>query len=754
VPLKRREAVKRLLREVDVAIRSESLSRASDLCIRALSIPGLSHRDAVAVKERLLEIALMMGEYEEASSILEEVRASAIRTGDRALVGRCHLNAGTLHMRRGALSQSEEHYRAAAYIFRWEVHEAGYLSRCYNNLGLLLKGRGEWRASLEFFSQALDACKETDDPEVICAVLLNRCILQRKLGLLADAWEGCLRGLGLSRDANLRLAECRYSLESAMISILREESELAMGHLQVALAGAKTLGYGRELAIAYELAGDLDLAGDLPEQALCRYGEALGIAKGIAERSDLVIEILRRIASAKLIQGDIPSALSKIRHAVEEARSVGDQWELGATLRVLGEIHAADGKLGLGIEALEESIAVMGRLSSENYELGISEAFLGGVLLRRGNTGDMIRARDHLLRARQIFGYLGWAGRVTDLDRMLAGVERNHGLFVFGGGEYIKTRTEEAVGRHGVDTGQYGLVTCDERIVGDIARWGDTEVRVLIEGETGVGKELVARTLHALSRRRESRFVAVDCGALSESLADSELFGHAKGSYTGAMKDRVGLIESAGGGTLLLDEIGELSAALQTKLLRVLETGEVRRVGENRARRVDIRLISATTKDLWKAVNEGHFRRDLYYRLKGTLIRVPALRERPGDIELLLDRFLDDQCDKHGREVRLSPEVKRMLVEYGWPGNVRELKSMVEAMVASSRDGAVIHMDQVQGFITESDSGVSLRGKLRETELEEIEKALAACNGNKTRAAKMLGINRKTLHRKIRHLNG
>jgi two-component system response regulator HydG len=292
-------------------------------------------------------------------------------------------------------------------------------------------------------------------------------------------------------------------------------------------------------------------------------------------------------------------------------------------------------------------------------------------------------------------------------------------------------------------------MACSLRRVFLQTRWGGTDVRVLIEGETGVGKELVARTLHALGRRREHRFVAVDCGALSETLADSELFGHVKGSFTGALRDRVGLIEEADGGTLLLDEVGELSEMLQTKLLRVLEERKVRRVGENTYRPIDIRVMSATTRDLGQAVEEGHFRRDLYYRLKGVLIRVPALRERRGDIDLLLDHFLRTQSERYGKTIRLSRKARMMLREYDWPGNVRELKNTVEALVVSSEDKTVVTADLLDRLMLSPHRESGHPRRLKEIEQEEIERVLSVCGGNKSKAAKMLGITRKTLYSRL-----
>lgn len=736
------------LAEIDDALSRGDTLAAEKLCVRLISRLRQDCDEALKAREKLAQIKLRSGDYTQAFRMLDELKAIATEVGNRALEGRCYLNLGTAHLRKGDYQISEEYYKAACHVFKWDVKDEKWLARGYANLGILLKARGAWGQALEDLEQAAEISSKAADEDDSCVINLASCILMRKLGRIERAWDVCVEGRRTA-DGIGHPCTCAYFLESSNICLLRHHVEMAKDYLRRGIHLALKRGYRREQVIGTEIEGDIAYEeGDMQEAGRA-YREALDLALELAKRSDLIPEIRRRIALVELDSGHTEEAYKQAKQAVAVAREIDDKWELGVSLRVMGQVHLTDNEIGLAAEALEESIAVLAGLSSENYELGISEELLGRNLLKRGNVGDVIGSRDHLLKARQIFGYLGWAGHVTEVDRLLGRIEKDHGLFVVGVGYQGMDKTEEVVGKHGVDTARYGLITCDERIVGDIARWGGTEVRVLIEGETGVGKELVARALHALGRRRENRFVAVDCGALSETLADSELFGHVKGSFTGAHRDRVGLIEEADGGTLLLDEVGELSESLQTKLLRVLEEGKVRWVGENKARPVDMRLISATTRDLWVAVEEGSFRRDLYYRLKGVLIRVPALRERRGDIELLLDHFLKLQCEEQGKRVRLSHEAMRKLLAYEWPGNVRELKSVVEALVAASGDGARIDGEAVEGFLVNSGSKSDLRGRLEEVERAEIEKALSVCGGNKSKAAKMLGISRKTLYYRL-----
>jgi len=222
-----------------------------------------------------------------------------------------------------------------------------------------------------------------------------------------------------------------------------------------------------------------------------------------------------------------------------------------------------------------------------------------------------------------------------------------------------------------------------------------TDASVLIEGESGTGKELVARAVHAASARRSQAFVAINCGALPEGLLESELFGHARGSFTGAVANKRGLFEEAQDGTLFLDEIGEMTPALQVKLLRALQSGEVRRVGENRNIKVNARIVAASNRDLKKAVEQGKFRDDLYYRLKVFPIVIPPLRDRREDILPLAETFLKRAAEKHARPVRTySPEAAQTLMRYSWPGNVRELEHAVERAVILA-PGAEIRPDDL-----------------------------------------------------------
>jgi two-component system, NtrC family, response regulator AtoC len=285
-----------------------------------------------------------------------------------------------------------------------------------------------------------------------------------------------------------------------------------------------------------------------------------------------------------------------------------------------------------------------------------------------------------------------------------------------------------------------------------IARIAQTDITVLIEGESGTGKELVARAIHQSSSRARRPFIAVNCGALPESLLESELFGHVRGAFTGAMHNKRGLFEETNGGTIFLDEIGEMSPALQVKLLRFLQDGEIKRVGSNEVLKLDVRVIAATNRRLQQMVNEGQFRSDLYYRLNVIGINLPPLRERPEDVEFLAGHFLRKFAQRMRKPVSdISGKAMQRLREYQWPGNVRELENVLERAVALAADNKLDTLDLPVAVREPSHTThVPARLSLREVERQHILETVDACNGNYDEAARVLGIGRTTLWRKLK----
>jgi DNA-binding NtrC family response regulator len=352
---------------------------------------------------------------------------------------------------------------------------------------------------------------------------------------------------------------------------------------------------------------------------------------------------------------------------------------------------------------------------------------------------DVIRLPFH---PRQLALRIGRALEQRDLDSRIAGLE-----------QAISERSRRSFAARTLVTESPAM----RQLSITLERVAPLRTTVLVQGESGVGKELVARALHFRSPRSDSPFIAINCAALPQHLIESELFGHERGAFTGAVARRAGKFELAHRGTLFLDEIGETDPATQAKLLRVLEHQEFMRVGGSRPVLVDVRLIAATNADLEQLVRSGRFREDLYYRLKVVTLSVPPLRDRREDIGVLVEGFLQQLCQANNLHPRrVSAEAMNVLVRYPWPGNVRELVNTLEAILVSSTNEEIQVSDLPPGVLArfdESGRSSAISGRsLADMEAEAIRATLASCDGSRTRAAALLGIGVRTLRRRIQEL--
>lgn len=342
------------------------------------------------------------------------------------------------------------------------------------------------------------------------------------------------------------------------------------------------------------------------------------------------------------------------------------------------------------------------------------------------------------------FDYLTKPYNLKELELTLAKAVENKSL-------KEKNETMKKIIRRHNDFHIIGESSAIKEVIGLTKRIADSMVPVMIEGESGTGKELFAKALHYWSERSEEPFVAINSGALPEQLLESELFGHVKGAFTGANQDKKGLVEAANGGTLFLDELGEMPLSVQVKLLRFLESGEFRRVGDVRERKVNVRVVAATNCNMEKEVGEGRFREDLYYRLNVVKLVIPPLRERKGDIPILIEYFLNE---KKANDKKLSNEAMRELEQYHFPGNVRELGHIIERGLLLARTEVVEAEDLLlPNKDRKMDEKVNTLSALEDVEKEHIRYVLSKMEWNKTKAAEVLGISVRNLYRKIEHFN-
>jgi DNA-binding NtrC family response regulator len=409
-----------------------------------------------------------------------------------------------------------------------------------------------------------------------------------------------------------------------------------------------------------------------------------------------------------------------------------------------------------------------GRLNRKNYDVIVTDLMMDGrkdglEVLRRAKTMSppppvlLVTAINDVPTSKQAMqeGAYDYIVKPLDLEDFRTQVNRaaERAALLKQNQSLEEQLLESSAGFEGI----IGTSRVMQQVVQTARQVANSDIPVLIMGENGTGKELIARGIHHNSRRRKQRLVALNCAGLSESILEDELFGHVRGAFTGANTEREGRFEHADGGTLFMDEIGDMPGAMQAKLLRVLENGEVVRVGSNEPIRVNVRLISATNRKLEEMVAEKQFREDLYFRIKGITILLPPLRERREDIPLLVHFFVQHAAERYSKPIEgIDPDAQQVLMNYSWPGNVRQLKNAVDTMVVLCNSNRLT-VDSLPPDIRPvagggaSSSGANVAGmSLEQLEKEAILKTLEMVHGNREQAAKLLGIGERTLYRKIK----
>ncbi len=410
---------------------------------------------------------------------------------------------------------------------------------------------------------------------------------------------------------------------------------------------------------------------------------------------------------------------------------------------------------GFEVEAVSSTRDAIRRLSETPYSLVISDIYIDD----RTGIDVLMAARQQYANCSVILmtgrgtmetvmaatrnGAFDYLAKPFELDTLLEAVRR-----AIAAREPADDETEaEELPESEMIGSSAGMV----EIYKTVSRVAPTDATVIIEGETGTGKELIARMIHRFSQRASQPFVPVDCSAIPAALLESELFGAMKGAFTGADRDRVGVFESANRGTVFLDEIGEIDAAFQVRLLRFLQERAIRPVGASREKQVDVRVVAATNRDLQKMVEEGKFREDLWFRLNVVRLTLPPLRERRVDVPLLTHYFLNKYNNRYNRDVKLTESGLATLRDFTWPGNVRQLQHLIERLTILAPNDR-IDAEAVHDAVSAMEPGAPGGETLADTETEQIRRVLAATGGNKSRAAQILGIERKTLYRKLERM--
>src|SRR6267154_5429186 len=692
-----------------------------------------------------------VGQWHEAIAIGVGALNSLGNAGDSATLGEIHGHLGSAYLRCGSIGRAERHFRAAFHILTWEVGDVAAAIKQQRRLAVMFLGQGRWQQARAELEAALACADELEISREAIGLRINLAALLLKSGDPTAAGETLSGADCLEGHSKLQLL---WNLVQAnylrVIGHPLKAMDLLPGTLQAAREGS----YSREEAITLEYMGDCHLAQREFKKALEQYELALKIAEATAPEGDIIPELCHRMGETKVRLGDPNAAIVLCERGFRVARASNDRYEECATHRVYAMAHRTAGNHKKALRIADEGIG-LGRRYEIPYELGRMLVWAGEMRVEDSSPDEQAHGRRLLWEARGIFDRVGLSQWIASIDRLL-GFDSQQGSV----SEESALVEIETLGDLDRGSLRFGIVTRNEKIceaVEILQSVAPSQIPVLITGESGVGKDLLAQALHQMGPRRKGPFVPVNCGAISVNLLDSEFFGHERGAFTGAISSREGLLASSDKGTLFLDEVGDLPLQVQAALLRVLETGEIRAVGRDDVRKVDIRIVAATNAGLEDLVSRSAFRQDLFYRLNGVRISVPPLREREEDIQALFRFFWVQACASAKKRLKVDEAVESMLGAYDWPGNVRELRHEIARAVALAADGTTVGPDAFLLQLKRRDVGSLRRNRDQREEVseerQEILLALRAHRGNKAEAARSLGgMKRTTLIYKIERL--
>ena len=711
-------------------------------------LAALAHcRELLATEDRIESVALRarirlqcsdalfrLGRLEDAREQTALALGLADACGDLGLAAKALNDLGRVQYRQGDLHEARDLYEQAFGLYR-RLGDDVRAAFVRNNLGLIHKNLCEWEAAAACLRAALDSFRRAGRFPSTAHASLNLGIVYQKSG----EWERAEECYGQAEQVFLQLAD---GLGLATVRIARGN----IARLQRRFAEAETLfadalqrarrhGAAREEVLALEFLGELDADRDRPAEALTRYDQALLLASCVAPEGDLVLELERRRAESLTRVGRLDEAQVACDRALRLAERTEDRLEFALARRAGAAIAWARGRQDDALRGWTDAARLLTQVG-ERYELACTLFELGRA------AREPREKRHHLYRASAFFAELSareWLERTDEeLQRLL------------GSGAQAPTLQGAVPGRKHRAPTLVAYSHSMQRVEALARRAAGTDLSVLITGDTGTGKELIARTIHALSSRVDRPFLAVNCGALRVELALSQLFGHRKGAFTGAHADAAGLVEAADGGTLCLDEVGELPHDVQVTLLRFLESGEYMRLGEAKVRRADARIIASTNRELRGSEGERLFRRDLLFRLNEIEIRVPPLRERLDDIVPLARHFLAFYGGFQGP--RLSADAEAVLLSHGWPGNVRELENVMKRVGALHAGAERLDATALLPFLLQTSPARPARAGA-DQERAAILAAFQQAGRNKSRVAELLGVSRKTLYARLKRLH-
>jgi|GEM_PF-1338301 len=743
------------------------------LCTAAENLLGPS--ELPSRRRHFFECALLranvfrrQGKLREALSILEPYGGAAEAAFPSLLVSERLLIEGACRFYLNELRSAEESLEAALGI-AIQNGDSRLKSRVLTMLGLVAQNKGLHETALDYFGRSKEICRVNADRYGEAAAALNMGILLCRRGTFSGAARSVERAKAIFTSIDWSIGVCRSLLAQGNISKCLGDFAAAVRCYRDADRIAGQNGFARERALAREFIGDVHFERGRYQAAENCYEEGLRIATSIAPDGDIVVEINRRLGELHLSKAEASRAMSFLRAGLKLSGKLDDKLEKGAILRCMGKAAFSRGEHSRGNTLFRKAIVTL-REAGCDFELGkthlaYAETLVDGALTSRDDVRGFESHADEALdeawssavEAGHIFGGLEsatWkAAAERCLDRVIARRGRRFHVdpVLQGGKDVARISFSPEFSRH------EGYVAVSDAMLSvwkQIHFAAGFDRPVLVTGETGTGKELVARLIHTLSSRARRPFVALNCAAVPDHLFESEFFGHKRGCFTGALTDRIGLFEEADGGTLFLDEVGELTTLQQVKLLRALQEGRIRRVGENTERPVNVRIISATNQNLEERLGKTAMREDFYYRINAEHIIVPSLRERPEDILPLIAFCLCVNGGGGYRVVKMEPAALRCLQHYSWPGNVRELFAVLDRIKHMS-NGDVVTLEMLPERIKKGNSAVEIpavrpAGEVSLDAAQRLRRALDLCGGNKSAAARWLGMSRGTLYKELR----
>ena len=687
---------------------------------------------------------------------------------------------GRIYWGLGDLKKAELYLRDAISTYR-RTKDYSSTMKCNNFIARILFTQCEFSKAVEYLSEARELSQSQGDHLMEAKISGNLGRIHILLGKWGKAEEEIQTSLKTNIKSGDEISICRDQLSLGYVLTFKRLFDQANICLSHALELAQKNDFLRELVIYHEYMGALCYELGKLDEAENHFHQIIDLWQKNAPDGDMISQTYRLLAELQVARKEWDQALDSCRKSLNVSQSLGEKIEVGVVYRILGQIHSARQDKEKTIEYFTKSTSLLQQVGAK-YELAKTYLEAG-----RSRAFDYYKKLGFLSNAESLFReleskyHLGWVNlsigvlliEQKDYGKAEVFLSDAEGLFKESEAHPqlhqvadLKRSIEEVLFKSNMLAKSNGRVTYDNvvtqttemmEILEKLKQIKDYDISILLEGETGSGKDLIAKATHYSSRRKDKRFVAINCAALPESLLENELFGHRKGAYTGADKDQPGLFEEAEGGTLYLDQVEEIPLSTQVKLLRAIEEKEINRLGETKPRKIDVRIISSSIEDLKSEVKKGKFRQDLYFRLNTFDITIPPLRERREDIPLLSKHFLKEYGvdDKRIREFERNGTVKRFL-EYNWPGNVRELENEIKRMVVLSQAGdknpsgclseKLVHPGVNPVFSDEN----TLFHIVEEFEKEKIIEALKLCRWIKLRAARLLGIPEATLRNKMK----